>query len=55
MIGGIGVVSHHLQPLLGAMELIILCAFISKVYYFDAQIRETLLYKQGFLFVYSPL
>jgi hypothetical protein len=49
------VVSHHLRSLLGAMELIILCEFINKVGYFDAQIRETLLYKQGLLFVYSPL
>jgi len=30
---------------MGAIELIILCAFVYKVGYFDAQIRETLLYK----------
>ena len=45
MIGQIGVVSHHLRSLLGAIELTILCAFVCRVGYFDAQIRETLLYK----------
>jgi hypothetical protein len=45
VIGQIGVVSHHLQSLLGAIELTTLCAFIYRVGYFDAQIRETLLYK----------
>jgi hypothetical protein len=29
----------------GAIELTVLCAFVCKVGYFDAQIRETLLYK----------
>ena len=45
MIGQIGVVSHHLRSLLGVIELIISCAFICRVGYFDAQSRETLLYK----------
>ena len=38
-------VSHHLGSLLGAIELTVLCAIVCKVGYFDAQIRETLLYK----------
>jgi hypothetical protein len=42
-IGRIGVVLHHLWSLLGATKLTILCAFICKVEYVDAQIRETLL------------
>jgi hypothetical protein len=42
-----GVVAYHLQSLLGAIELIILYAFICIVGYFDAQIRETPLYKYG--------
>ena len=41
----IGHVSHHLGSILGAIELTVLCAFICTVGYFDAQIRETLLYK----------
>ena len=45
VIGQLGVLSHHLQSLLGAIELIILCAFVCRVGYFDAQIKETLLYK----------
>ena len=45
MIGPIGVVSQHLRSFLGAIELTVLCAFVSQVNYFDAQIRETLLYK----------
>ena len=45
MIGWIGHVSHHLRSLLGVIELTILCAFVCKVGCFDAQIRETLLYK----------
>ena len=45
MIGWIGVVSHHLRLLLGAIELIVLCAFVCRVEYFDAQIKETLLNK----------
>ena len=44
MIGWIGLVSHHLQTFVGASELTFLCAFVCKVEYFDAQIRETLLY-----------
>ena len=34
MIGQIGVVSNHLQSLLGATELTVLCAFIYRVGYF---------------------
>ena len=45
VIGQIGRVSHHLESLLGAFESIILCAFVCRVGYFNAQIRETLLYK----------
>ena len=45
MIGWIGVISCHMQLILSAMELTILCAFICKIGYFDAQVRETLLYK----------
>ena len=45
MIGWIGVVSHHLQSLLGAIELTVLCASVHRARYFDAQIKETLLYK----------
>lgn len=45
MIGRIGDVSHHLQLLWGAIELISLCAFVYKVGYFDAHIRKTLVYK----------
>ena len=33
MVGWIGLVSHHLGPLLGALELTILCAFVRKVGY----------------------
>jgi hypothetical protein len=44
VIGWIGPASHHLGLLLGASKLIILCAFICKVGYYDAQIRETILY-----------
>ena len=40
--GCIGHVSHHLGPLLGVVELIVLCAFVCKVRYVDAQIREAL-------------
>ena len=43
MIGRIGVVSHHLQSLLGAIELTVSSAFICIVGYFDAHIRETLI------------
>ena len=45
VIGQIGVVSYHLRSLLGVVKLTILCAFLCKVGYFDAQLRETLLYK----------
>ena len=45
MIDWIGVVSHHLRSLLDAIELTVLCASVCRVRYFDAQIRETLLYK----------
>ena len=31
MMGQIGVVSHHLQSLLGAIELTIFCSFVCKV------------------------
>ena len=49
MIGHIGLVSHHLQSLLGAVELTVLCAFVCKVIYLDAQIRSIMLYKvRGF-------
>ena len=37
------IVSHHLQSLLGVIELTVLCAFVCKVGYIDAQIEETLL------------
>jgi hypothetical protein len=45
VIGQIGVVSHHLQSLLGAIELIVWCAFVCIVGYFDAQITKILVYK----------
>ena len=45
MIGQIGVIPHNLRSLLGAIELIVLCVFVCRVGYFDAQIRETLVYK----------
>ena len=45
MIGWIDVIAHHSQSFLGAIELTVMCAFICKVGYFDAQIRETLVYK----------
>jgi len=32
----------------GAIELTVLCAFVCKVGYFDAQIRETLIQVEGF-------
>ena len=41
----IGVVSHHLRSLLGAIGLIVLCAFVCRVEYFDARIRESILYE----------
>ena len=45
VIGWTGDVSHHLPSLLGAIELIALNAFVCTIGYFDAQTRETLLYK----------
>ena len=45
MIGRIGVVSHHLRSLLGAINLTVLLVFVYGVEYFDVQIRKTLLYK----------
>ena len=47
MIGQIGVILHHLSSLLGAIKVIVLCAFVSRVGSFDALIRETPLYKWG--------
>ena len=41
----IDLISHHLGSILGAIKLILLCAFVCIVGYFDAQIRETLLDK----------
>jgi hypothetical protein len=41
----IGVVSHHLRSLLGAIEFIVSGPFVSRVGYFDAHIRRTLVYK----------
>ena len=40
VIGWIGVVSHHLWSLLGAIERTILCAFVCRVGYFDAQLGK---------------
>ena len=54
MICWIDVVSHHLQPLMGAIELNIMCAFVCKVGYFDAQLREKLCIQVGGL-TYLPL
>ena len=45
MIDMIGVVSHHLRSLLDAIESTVLCESVCRVGYFDAQIKETLLYK----------
>jgi hypothetical protein len=45
VIGQRGLVSHHLESLLNVIEYNVLCAFVSIASYFDAQIRETLLYK----------
>ena len=47
VIGRLGLASHHLESLLGVIELIILCAFACIVYYFDVEMKETLLYKYG--------
>ena len=45
MIGWIGHISHHLRSLLGVLELIVLCASACNIGYFDAQIKNILLYK----------
>ena len=42
MIDWIGVVSYHLQSLLVAIQLTILCAFVCIVGYFGAQNKVTL-------------
>ena len=47
VIGWIGVVSHHLGSLLGAIELTFLCAFVCKVGYFDASRGFDLLVSLG--------
>ena len=44
LIGQTGVVSHHLRLFLGAIELIILRAFVCIVGYCDVQITKTLVY-----------
>jgi hypothetical protein len=41
VIDWIGLVSHRLGSVLGAIELPVLCAFVCIVGYFDAQIRRT--------------
>ena len=45
VIGWLGHLLHHLRSLLGAIEVTVLCAFVCRVRCYDAQIRETLLYK----------
>ena len=45
LIGWRGHVLYYLRSFLGVMELIVLCAFVCKVGYFDAHTRETILYK----------
>ena len=47
--------SRHLQSLLGAIELTVLCAFACKTRYFDAQIKETHSTIQVDGIVYLPL
>jgi hypothetical protein len=47
MIGWIGHVSYDLGFFLSDIELIVLCAFICRVGYFDAQISETSTIKVG--------
>ena len=54
VIGQIGATTDHLRSLLCAIKSIVLCTFICKVGYFDAQIRETLLFQVGGL-MYLPL
>ena len=41
MTGHIGHVICHLGSLLGAVEFIVLCVFVCKVGFFDAQIKDT--------------
>jgi hypothetical protein len=47
VVGWIGHVSHHLRSLLDAFEFIVLCAFVCRKWYFDAQFTKTLLYSRG--------
>ena len=47
VIGSIGHILHCLESLLDVIEWTLLCTFICREGYFDAQIWETLLYKQG--------
>lgn len=48
MIGRVGhVSSYHLGSLLDAVELTVECAFVCKGGYFNAQVREPMLYKLG--------
>ena len=47
MVGWVGVVSYHMRSLLDVIELVLFCAFVCRVRYFDAQIQESLVYKQG--------
>ena len=55
MIGKIGYVSHHLGSLADAIELTILCAFVFKIGYFDAQIRDSDSTAQVGSLTYLPL
>ena len=43
MIGRIGAISHHLQSLLGVIELTVYVHLYAR--YFGAQIKKTILYK----------
>ena len=45
MIGYLGFDLHHFGSLVGAVEFAILSALACRVGYFEAHIRETLLYK----------
>ena len=47
VIGQIDHLSHHLGSLLRGIELTVLCGFVCRVEYFDAQSRENLPYKHG--------
>jgi hypothetical protein len=44
VIGEISVASHHLRSLLTTFQSTILCVFVCKVGYFDAQVGNSLLY-----------